>query len=111
MIDRYAKDTATRLNVILEMDALSQIKALISRGSGYTILAPAAAQDFVDTGNLVSSPIIDPILHRPAYLVRNSAKPQTRAIKEVEALVLKVVADLVRRGLWTADLAPNLIEI
>lgn len=111
MIDRYAKGISAKLNVNLEMDALSQIKVLISRGSGYTILAPAAAQDFVDAGKLVSSPIIDPILHRPAYLVRNSSKPQTRAAKEVEALVLKVVADLVRRGLWLADLAPNLAEI
>ena len=47
MIDRYTRSHGIRLNVATEMDALNQIKTMVSRGSGYTILAPAAAIDFV----------------------------------------------------------------
>ncbi len=49
--------------------------------------------------------------HRPAYLVRNSAKPQTRATNEVEAALLKLSADRVRKHLWMGHLAPNLTDI
>jgi LysR family transcriptional regulator, nitrogen assimilation regulatory protein len=111
MIDQYARESSIRLNVVLEMDALPQIKALVSRGIGYTILASAAAQDFVDLGALVSVPIISPVLRRPAYLVRPSSRPQTRASKEVERLVERVVVELVREGRWTAELSPQLAAV
>ena len=59
------------LNIVLEMDSLSQIKSLVSRGSACTILAPAAAHDFEDRGELVSSVIVQPKISRPVVLVRN----------------------------------------
>ncbi len=46
-IDRYVRAAGKSLNVVIEMDALSQIKELVARGNGYTILAPPAADDRV----------------------------------------------------------------
>lgn len=100
MIDRYARSRGVELNIALEMDALTQIKALVGRGSGYTILAPAAAQDAVERGELVRSPIVEPVMRRPVYLVRNPAKPFTRASSEVERITLAVMRELVARNIW-----------
>ena len=50
MIDRFARSAGISLNVWLEMDALTQIKELVSRGSAFTILAPASVQHRVERG-------------------------------------------------------------
>jgi LysR family nitrogen assimilation transcriptional regulator len=100
-IERYGRSSGRGFNVVIEMDALSQIKELVARGSGYTILAPAAAHDRVQTGELVMSRIVDPVMSRPVYLVRNQAKPLTRACQAVERITIDVIKDLVRRKIWT----------
>jgi LysR family nitrogen assimilation transcriptional regulator len=99
-IDQYAQSRQLDLNVCVEMDALSQIKELVARGSGYTILASAAAHDRVERGELVFSQIIEPVMRRPVYLVRKLTRPQTYVSREVERITLEVVSDLVRRGIW-----------
>lgn len=103
MIDRITRAQGVRLNVATEMDALSQIKTMVARGSGFTILAPAAAIDFVDRGELVMAPIVEPRMTRPVYLVRNPAKPVTAASREVERITIDVIRDLIGRGIWTAE--------
>ena len=104
-IDRYVSASNLELNVVIEMDALSQIKELVVRGSCFTILAPAAAHDRVERGELVSSRIIEPAMTRQVYLVRKLAKPQTFVSREIERITLEVVGDLVRRGIWKASSA------
>jgi LysR family nitrogen assimilation transcriptional regulator len=100
MIDRFMKSEGVTLNVVTEMDGLGQIKTLVARGSGHTILAPAAAIDFVERGDLIMAPIIEPKLIRPVYLVRNPAKSMSRANQELERITLEVIKDLVSRGIW-----------
>ena len=100
MIDRFMKSQGVTLNVVTEMDGLGQIKTLVARGSGHTILAPAAAIDFVERGDLIMAPIVEPKLIRPVYLVRNPAKSMSRASQELERITLEVIKDLVSRGIW-----------
>jgi LysR family nitrogen assimilation transcriptional regulator len=104
MIDRYARTSGLHLEAVVEMDSLAQIKTLVGRGSACTILAPAAAQDAVDRGELATAPIVDPVMRRPAYLVRNPLRPVTRASAEVEQEAVRVVADLVTRRIWRGEL-------
>ncbi len=102
MIERIARAHGITLAVTTEMDALGQIRTLVARGSGCTILAPAAAIDAVERGELAMAPIVEPRLIRPVYLVRNPAKPLTRASAELERITLEVVRDLIGRGIWRA---------
>ncbi len=102
MIDRFVRSSGLSIQVAVEMDALTQIKILVARGSGYTILAPAAAQDLVERAELVTAPIVKPVMRRPVYLVRNPARLVTRASLEVERVTLEVIEDLVKRGIWKA---------
>ncbi|MCB1473386.1 MAG: LysR family transcriptional regulator [Rhodobiaceae bacterium] len=111
LIDRSAKASGVNLNVVLEMDALTQIKSLVARGSGSCILAPAAAHDFLASGQMVSTPIVDPVIRRPVYLVRNAAKTVSRASMEVERLTLEVIDDLVRRNIWKGRITQDTVTI
>ncbi len=101
-IERCAREIHVTLNVIIEMDSLQQIKELVTRGSGFTILAPAAAQDSIRRGELLSSRILDAHMTRPIYLVRNQLKPMTEACRAVESITVAVVKDLVKRKIWNA---------
>ena len=104
-IAHHAAARGVVLNVVIERDAMTQSKELVARGSGFTIFAPALAYDCVACGELVKSPIVDPVMARPVYLVRNPAHPQSNACRAVEAVVLDVTRDLVRRGICERRLA------
>lgn len=103
LIDRVFKSNAIKLKISSEMDALSQIKTMVSRGSGHTILAPAAAHDFVQRGELISSKIINPEIVRSVFIVRNPEKPLTTASREVEKIAITVMQDLLARGIWQSS--------
>lgn len=100
LIDRACRSSGEWLNLVIEMDSLSQIKSLVARGSAFTILVPAAVTDFEMRGELVSAPIIEPSITRPVHLVRNPDRPRTRAALEVEQTTIEVVRELIRRGIW-----------
>lgn len=104
IIEAAAAMSGVDLNVVTELDAMTQIKELVARGSGFSIFAPAACHDFVAEGKLLKAPIIDPTISRPVYLVRNPAFSQTRACTAVEQVTLKVAADMISRGIWDGDM-------
>lgn len=103
-IERGAASVGVSLDVVVEMDAMTQLKELVARGSGYTIFTSAAANDFVGRGELVRSLIVDPIIERPVYLVSKPSVSMSRACRAVEVVILKVANDLVARGIWQGDL-------
>nr|WP_111299107.1 LysR family transcriptional regulator [Paracoccus saliphilus] len=103
-IESYCQKHGVTLNVVIEMDAMTQIKELVARGSGYTIFAPVAAQDYVRRGELLRAPIVQPTMLRPVYLVSNPARVMTRACRSVEQVTLDVSRELVQRGIWEAQL-------
>lgn len=105
LVEAQARACGLSLNVVVEMDAMTQIKELVARGSGYTILAPAAAHDFVARGDLLRARIVEPVVSRPVYLVRNSARPPSRAVCAVEAVCREVARDLIARGIWEGRVA------
>lgn len=104
MIERHARAKNLTLNVVLEIDALTQIKALVARASAYTILAHAAVLDEVERHDLVLVPIIDPAMVRVVSLVRNPSRVVTRASLEVERLSALLLRELVRRRRWRAKI-------
>ncbi|MHC5656219.1 LysR family transcriptional regulator [Stappia sp.] len=103
-IERHASACDVSLNVVIEMDAMTQIKELAARGSGHTIFAPAAVHDFVARGELLKAPIVEPTISRPVYLVSKPARAMSRACRAVEKITLEVARDLVRRGIWEGRL-------
>ncbi|RXL95924.1 LysR family transcriptional regulator, partial [Citrobacter sp. AAK_AS5] len=70
-IERFARGEGVELNVALEMDSLPQIKELVARGSGYSILAHSAARRELESREVVLVPIDKPVMRRTVHLVRN----------------------------------------
>ena len=103
-IERIAQLHQLQPKVSIEMDSLTQIKALVTRGSGYTILSPASMHDLVSDGTLVGSPIVNPNMRRNVFLVRSPNAGVTLACSRTEDTCREVVANLVKRGLWEATL-------
>jgi len=104
LVERATRAAHLALNVVIEMDSLPQIKTLVARGSGYTLLSPAAAHDFVEMGLLVQAPIVEPVIRRPMFLVRSAMTGATSTSLAVEKLCEEVIRDLVSRGIWQANL-------
>jgi LysR family transcriptional regulator, nitrogen assimilation regulatory protein len=104
MIERHARARNVSLNVVLEIDALTQIKALVARASAYTILAHAAVLDEVERNELVLVQITDPAMVRVVSLVRNPSRVVTRASLEVERLSSLLLQELVWRRKWRAKI-------
>lgn len=104
LVERVASAAGLDIRVVVEMDSLQQIKMLVARGSGYTILSPAAVHDLEAVGALAGGPIVEPTIRRPIHLVRSTRRPVTAASRAVEAICLEVVRDLVTRRIWQADL-------
>jgi LysR family nitrogen assimilation transcriptional regulator len=102
MIERHARSKNVVLDVALEIDALTQIKALVARASAYTILAHAAVLDEVERGELVLVPIVDPTMIRVVSIVRNPKRVVTRASLEVERIATMLIAELIQRRRWRA---------
>lgn len=103
LIDRVVKAERLQTRVVTEMDSLQQIKALVARGSGHTILSPAAVHDLVEAGRLSGSQIVSPRMRRPVYLVRSARRPVSAATRAIETHCLRVIEDLVRRRIWQAE--------
>jgi LysR family nitrogen assimilation transcriptional regulator len=106
-IERFAASRGLALSVVLEMDSLTNIKTLVARGSGFTILSHAAVFDEVQSGSLVTIPIREPVMRRTVFLVRNPSKPITQAAREIERIILEIVAELVRRKVWLGELTED----
>ncbi|MBY6048434.1 LysR family transcriptional regulator [Vannielia litorea] len=99
-IRRYEEAHDVALNVVIEMDAMQQIIELVARGSGYAIFAPAATQKQVERGELLQVPICQPVMTRPVQLVHHPERVSTRAGRTVEEVTLRIIRELVARGLW-----------
>ena len=102
LIERHARDAGIGLRTVVEMDSLAQIKRLVARGTVHTILARASVEDAVGAGELAGAPIVEPEIRRPIHLVRNPERVGTRAAREVEALAVRVIRELVEAGTWEA---------
>lgn len=107
IIEEASAKYGATLNIVTELDAMTQIKELVARGSGYSIFAPAACHDFVEAGRLLKAPIIDPVISRPVYLVRNPNLVQTRACAAVETITLNVAREMIERGIWEGKLVTD----
>ncbi len=107
VIDQCARTRNITLNVVMEMNAMTQIKELVARGSGYTIFSPAAAFDYERRGELIKSPIVEPQMTRSVYLATKPSKSLSRASRAVEKITLEVARDMVGRGIWDGTLVKD----
>lgn len=96
-IERFARASGIELNVILEINSLSQIVEMVARASGYSLLPHGAVAEAVEAGRLVLVRLKNPGFSRTAWLTRKRGLPVTMASLTVERTLLTILGELVGR--------------
>ena len=86
-IDRIARKLGLRLRVVVETDSLEAQKAIVARHECYTILDPKTIEAEVGRGAYDARPISAPRLLRRVVIATTRHRPQTRAARQVIAML------------------------
>jgi LysR family nitrogen assimilation transcriptional regulator len=84
----------------IEILGLSTVKDLISKGFGHAILPSSAVLNEVESGELIATRIIEPIISRKLLLATANQRSASRATREVAQLIRLQVGELVRHHRW-----------
>lgn len=104
LIKRYAQQSGVRLRITTDVDALTQIKRLVSRGVGCSILSHAAVADELQAGSLSALRIVKPSVQRLTSIAHRADRPLLRAANEVRSHTLAAIRALVLSDDWRAQL-------
>lgn len=104
IIEGATKAHGIQLNIISEIDSLSQIVEMVSRASAYTILPQTAVAPEVANGSLALIPIANPTITRTIQIARRRSRPVTSASAAVEATISGLFSEMIRRHKLQASL-------
>lgn len=100
LIDRYARGAQVKLNVLANVDAVSQLISLVAEGLGYTILSYSAARPDLLRGRVTATRLINPHIERGVFLCRLEDAPASNAMLATESLIIDTIQKLVAEGQW-----------
>ena len=100
-VERAAALMRSNLDVVIEIDALEQIKALVAEQAGYSVLSERYARFGPEAAKLDCLPIVNPEIERIISLAHASDRPLTIAAKSVQGILLDLLDRLTMDGCWT----------
>lgn len=103
LIDRQTGARDLDLKADIEIDSLSQIRALVAASQGYSVLSHAAVSEDLVAGRLSAARIAGVDLRRSVSLVRNPTQAITRASVEIEDLALSLLRKMIADGRWITE--------
>ncbi|SFU19560.1 LysR substrate-binding domain-containing protein [Mesorhizobium sp. YR577] len=101
LLERQASAGGLSMNTVIDVDSYGNIKELVEKGLGYSILPFNAISREVREGRLRSWRIRKPELKRDVHLVRPADRPMTNAVAVIEALCRDTLLELVATGQWS----------
>lgn len=104
IFQRCAQEAGISLNVPIEVDSLAGMKDLVRGGYGATLLPLAPLHEDVAQGRLTAAALTDPLPTRRMALTFAGDRPITRAARYAADAIASIVADKVRRGVWSGQL-------
>lgn len=105
LIEEVAETEGVPVTPGIEIDSYARIKELAARGHGFGILPRAAVAAEVAAGTVRAWPIGSPPLRRRIYLAHAADRPLSAAASAVSGHAWDLLGELVRSGIWPADLA------
>lgn len=99
-LDAIARQQHISLAPVIEADSLPLQKSLVATENLYTVLPLHAAWSEVADGRLQAAKIIDPPFQRTISMASAKSKGPTRAVTVVAALIVEIVDDMARAGMW-----------
>ena len=100
LLDGWAGQHGVTLNAEVELDSYSNIKSLVERGMGCSILPLHAVIEEARDGRLKLAHFKEIELRRNVYLVQRRSGQSSHASEAVAKLAHRVVADLVQSEIW-----------
>ncbi len=109
---RQAVETAARkcgltLNIVLEIDGLSALRAMVKDGLGYTVLPYGPVHQDVEARALTGLPIIDPILECTVGIIYRNNRQESRALGELVEVIKEIVEGLGQTPYWRPAFTGN----
>lgn len=101
LLEREAVGNNLALNTVIDVDSYGNIKELVEKGLGYSILPFNAISREVRDGRLRSWRITKPELKRDVHLVHPADRPMTNAVSTIETLCRETLLDLAATGQWS----------
>lgn len=105
VIEQAAARAGISLNVRMNCDSLMGILQLVRNGYT-TVFPPFAFAEEIARGEMVTLPIVDPTPAWRLSVVVSKRTSNLRASEAIAGLVHEVSRDLVRKGVWRAQLKP-----
>ena len=87
LLEGIAQNENVDLDVHIEVDALSQMRALAAAGAGSTVLPVWAVTDEIERGTLVARRIVAPEVRRTLSIAHSSERPLLNAQRAVIAVI------------------------
>lgn len=88
----------------LQMNSVQAIAGSLVAGLGCAIGTKLFMREKIETGELHWRPFADPPLTRTLYLCELADRPPTIALETMREMLLDLLAEAVRRGVWEARL-------
>ena len=90
-LELAARKAGLSLNIKAEIDALPEIKLLVQRGVGSSILSLSAVREEREVRLVEVRSIVKPSLQRTVHLCHAKGRPLTHAAEAVRQITLRVV--------------------
>lgn len=100
-LDDALADTGMKLNVVMEIDSISTVKAAVEAGLGWTILPWYALHGREE--RLVARRIVDPPVRWDVSVCTRDRVPTGHAVTVVLSIVPQIVRDLAKKKTWPGD--------
>lgn len=100
-IDGEAAARRLPLEAQLDVDSYANIKRLVERGLGYSVLPYNAIASEVEGGRLKAWEITQPALLREVHLVHAANRPVANAVSAIELLCREVLEQLAGTQAWS----------
>ena len=99
LVENAALEHGVRLRIMVEADSVAFAKTMVERGLGYTILAYAAVQDELASGELTVYPIVRPALSVRVCIVTPRGE-MPKLVEDAGEMLRDVCRSLVRSKRW-----------
>jgi len=106
-IDDAANQAGAAIQPAIEIESYSQIKRLVERGFGYSILPRMAVAEQERAGIFQTWPIERPSMHRKVYLAYSTERPMPTAVRAIGQLCWEISRGLVTDESWIATLGED----
>jgi LysR family transcriptional regulator, nitrogen assimilation regulatory protein len=105
-LDAIARQRRITLAPVIEADSLPLQKGLVATERLYTVLPIHAVWSEVADKRLQAARIIDPPFQRTISMAMSKSKGPARAVSAVGSLIVEIVEDMARAGMWRPSRLP-----